>query len=165
MGKMRWETSKKREKKVDEENSVKSLGRLLLVEMYGVDPKLLNDHELIERALEEAARNAETTIVGKFTHKFNPIGVSSILIIAESHIAVHTWPEHGYAAVDIFTCGEKTNPWKVYEYLVSVFKPKSVNVFETKRGVIVNPGGLNGDCVSRGANLPGVGHKKLCDTG
>lgn len=83
-----------------------TLGYHLLVELYDCPHALLDDPLRVEAAAIEAARQAGVTIVQSVFHQFSPQGVSGVLVIAESHISVHTWPEKGYAAVDLFTCGK-----------------------------------------------------------
>ena len=83
----------------------RTLGTHLLVELNECDATLLDDIALVKQALLDAADEAGATIVGEVFHKFSPVGVTGIVCIAESHISIHTWPEHAYAAVDIFTCG------------------------------------------------------------
>jgi S-adenosylmethionine decarboxylase proenzyme len=82
-----------------------ALGRHLLAEFTGCDPGVLADLERITAAMLEAARASGATIVTHSFHHFSPHGVSGAVIIAESHLAIHTWPEHGFAAVDYFSCG------------------------------------------------------------
>jgi len=115
---------------------LKGLGRHLIVEMWGVDPALLDDEERLREMLLKAAEAAGGRIIGVLFHKFNPQGVTGVVAIAESHISIHTWPEHGYAAIDIFTCGSHVDPWKAFEYSMRELRPRSVNVFEIKRGVM-----------------------------
>jgi S-adenosylmethionine decarboxylase proenzyme len=86
------------------------MGRHLLIEMYECDPDILNDVAAIEKAMLCAARCCGTTIIHHFFHRFSVQGVSGIIVIAESHMSVHTWPELGYAAIDLFTCSRKTLP-------------------------------------------------------
>ena len=96
---------------------MKSLGRHVLVEFYGCNHDKLNDLKFIEEAMTGAAEYAKATVVDDVFHRFNPHGVSGVVVIAESHLAIHTWPEYGYAAVDLFTCGEEINPWDAFFYL------------------------------------------------
>ncbi|MEM2214350.1 adenosylmethionine decarboxylase [Candidatus Nezhaarchaeota archaeon WYZ-LMO8] len=112
------------------------LGRHLILELYGCLPNLINDEVLIREVLTEAVKMANGNICGVFFHKFNPQGVTGVVVISESHISIHTWPEYGYAAVDIFTCGERMDPWKACEHIIDVFKPSNVNVLEIKRGLL-----------------------------
>lgn len=117
----------------------RGLGRCLIVELYGCKEGILDSLVDIEEAMVGAADLTGANIIKTAFHKFNPHGVSGIVVIAESHLAIHTWPEHGYAAVDIFTCGETVDPWKAYDHLVSIFKPTSANVIEVNRGILIQP--------------------------
>lgn len=86
-----------------------ALGRHLIMEVWDADPRLLDDVKALERLLLEAARAANATVLQSVFHRFSPYGVSGVVVIAESHLTIHTWPEYGYAAIDIFTCGPKMN--------------------------------------------------------
>jgi S-adenosylmethionine decarboxylase proenzyme len=85
---------------------VNALGHHLLVEFTGCEPAALADLELVTTTMLQAAEASGATIVTHSFHHFSPYGVSGAVIIAESHLAIHTWPEHGFAAVDFFTCGK-----------------------------------------------------------
>lgn len=113
---------------------MKALGRHLLIELYGCDASVLDDVASIEEYMRTAARKANSTIVNSTFHRFNPYGVSGVVVIAESHLSIHTWPEYGYAAVDIFTCGDSVDPWKAFEYLKDVMKSKRESIIELQRG-------------------------------
>ena len=113
---------------------MKSLGRQLVIEFFNCDEEVLSNLEDIESAMNQAALEAKATIVNSVFHHFSPYGVSGAVIVAESHLAIHTWPEYGYAAVDVFTCGEEVDPYKAYEYLKDKFNSKSVKVKELNRG-------------------------------
>jgi S-adenosylmethionine decarboxylase len=107
-------------------------------ELYGCDPASLRDLEGIIETVRRAAREAGATIVGDFANKYDKgEGVSYILVVKESHLSVHTWPELGYAAVDIYTCGEHVDPWKAFDVIAESFNPKTVSVMEIKRGLMV----------------------------
>ncbi len=114
---------------------MKSLGRHLVAEFYGCDSSVLDDIESIERHMMNSAYESGATVVNSTFHRFLPYGVSGVVVISESHLAIHTWPEYGYAAVDLFTCGEDVNPWKAFEYLKKALKAKKVEVVEHLRGV------------------------------
>jgi len=114
------------------------LGRHLIIEMYDCDPKLLDSIERIRVALVEAAEAAGSTVLGHSFHKFYPQGVTGIVVVAESHLSIHTWPEHSYAAIDVFTCGDHTDPWKALEVLKKALKPGRISVMEIKRGLLVS---------------------------
>ena len=113
---------------------VKALGRHVIADLWGVNPGLLNDEFKLRQICVEAARRSRSTIKGVMFHKFKPHGVTGILLLAESHLSIHTWPEHGYASLDIYTCGSNTEPWKAFEYIVEALKPTYVEVFEADRG-------------------------------
>ncbi len=117
---------------------MKALGRHLLIELFNCDRKLLNDVAYVEKVLTRSAELAGATIVKTFFHTFNPHGVSGVVVIAESHLTIHTWPEYGYAAVDVFTCGDDVDPYVSYEYLREKFKAKSAYLMEVKRGLSEN---------------------------
>lgn len=113
---------------------MRALGRHLVVELYDCDPQILNDKERIEEIMTKAAEVSGATIVQKVFHVFNPHGVSGVVVIAESHLAIHTWPEYGYAAVDVFTCGSSVDPWKAYDYIKRELKAGYHSTMEMLRG-------------------------------
>ncbi len=113
---------------------MKVLGRHLLVEYHGCDPEILNDLERVKKFMLEAASESGATVLDASFHYFTPQGVSGVVVIAESHLAIHTWPEYGYAAVDIFTCGNTVDPWKAFHYLRSTLDSKETSVNEIVRG-------------------------------
>ncbi len=117
---------------------MKTLGRHLLVELYDCNPKIIGDARKIEEAMVGAAKASKATIVDVLFHNFNPNGISGVIVIQESHLAIHTWPEFNFASIDIFTCGTSVDPWKAYEYLVSRFGAGNVSAVEMRRGMIVD---------------------------
>ena len=82
----------------------------MLLELYDCDPEAINNLEVVKASMVEAAKRAQATIVDVVFHEFSPVGISGVVVIAESHLAIHTWPEHRYAAVDVFSCGEVLQP-------------------------------------------------------
>lgn len=116
-----------------------TLGRHVLAEIYGCDPEILNNRELIEKTLVDSALMAGAEVREVAFHKFSPMGVSGVVVISESHLTIHTWPELGYAAVDVFTCGEKINPWDACNYLTEKFKANHITATEVKRGLFEQP--------------------------
>ncbi|MHC1636407.1 MAG: polyamine aminopropyltransferase [Candidatus Methanospirareceae archaeon] len=110
------------------------VGRHVIAEFYGCAEEILDDVEKIKRALLRAAEEAGGTVKTSSFFKFQPQGVTGVVIIAESHLSIHTWPELQYAAIDIFTCGSKTDPRKGYLVLVQELKPKIVKVRDMERG-------------------------------
>ncbi|NLB64813.1 MAG: S-adenosylmethionine decarboxylase proenzyme, partial [Fibrobacter sp.] len=105
---------------------MEGLGRHVLAEFYGCDSGVLDCQEQISRIMEEAALEAGAEIREVVFHKYAPQGVSGVVVISESHLAIHTWPELDFAAVDIFTCGSKVNPWVSYEFLKEHLAAKQV---------------------------------------
>jgi S-adenosylmethionine decarboxylase proenzyme len=83
-----------------------------------------------------AVAHAGATPVHDFAHSFTPHGVTAIVVIAESHFAVHTWPEYGFAAVDLFTCGDTVDPWAAFEHLGKALRATSHSVVEMRRGLL-----------------------------
>lgn len=120
---------------------MKALGRQILVEYYECNADVINDVDQIEEILIDATKASKASIISHNFHKFSPHGVSGTIVIAESHIAIHTWPEYNYAAVDIFTCGETIDPWIIQEYINEAFQSKNISSMEMKRGLFkVAPG-------------------------
>ncbi len=113
---------------------MRSLGRHILVEFYDCDPAALNNLRFVESSMKEAAIAAGSTIVDTVFRRFAPHGISGVVVIAESHLAIHTWPEYGYAAVDLFTCGEKVDPWAAHDHLLDVFRARDSECKELPRG-------------------------------
>lgn len=93
-------------------------GRHILLDVWGVDAETLNDLETIQEAMLGAAAAAGATVVDSTFHRFPVQGLSGVVVLAESHISVHTFPEHGYAAFDIFTCGSRVDPERACNHLV-----------------------------------------------
>lgn len=120
---------------------MEALGRQILVEFYDCDSNSINDVEYIEQAMLGATKKALATIISHNFHKFSPYGVSGVVVIAESHVTIHTWPEYNYAAVDIFTCGDTIDPWIIQESLKEAFSSKNISSMEMKRGLFKVPQG------------------------
>ena len=126
-----------------EAHELNTFGRHLLVEYRGCDPIVLNDLELIESVMNQAALAANATIVRSTFHPFEPHGVSGVVVVQESHLSIHTWPEYGYAAVDFFTCGEETHPDAAHEWLSQALKADNFEVMVVHRGLTLDgPGGM-----------------------
>jgi len=111
-----------------------SLGQHFLIELYDCNPDILDDIEAIKEIMLTAAKKSGATILKDFLHKFSPQGVSGVVIIAESHLAIHTWPENGYAGVDFFTCGTTVDPLIAYEYIKDKLESKYSNYTKLDRG-------------------------------
>ena len=112
---------------------MKALGRHILVEFSGCNAEVLNDVTIIEKSMVEAAQIAGATVINSSFHHFSPWGVSGVVVIQESHLAIHTWPEYKYAAVDLFTCGDSVDPWVSFEHLKKAFQA-NYSALEMNRG-------------------------------
>ena len=113
-----------------------ALGTHLLVELRECNPDIIKSLEKVRNALVSAAKEAKATIVNVSFHEFNPFGISGVVVIAESHLTIHTWPEYAYAAIDIFTCGEIIKPEVAASYLIEQFECKNPSIVEMKRGIL-----------------------------
>ena len=111
-----------------EEECATAVGTHCILELYGCPATVLNDAQKIQQALREASRVAKSTLLGEIHHAFNPHGVTALALLAESHISLHTWPETGYAAVDVFTCGDHTMPEKACVYLAKIMEAADYNL-------------------------------------
>jgi S-adenosylmethionine decarboxylase len=94
-----------------------AVGKHCILELYGCDRSRLDDEAFLRDTITTAARRAGATLLHLITHRFEPQGVTGLALLAESHISIHTWPESGYAAVDVFTCGDHTMPEKACQVL------------------------------------------------
>lgn len=116
-----------------ERDGLRYAGTHLLVDLWGA--RDLDDPAAIDRALRACAEASGATVLGGDLHRFQPNGVSGVLLLAESHISIHTWPERGFAALDIFMCGE-CDPYAGIEVLKRAFEPERITLAEHKRGMI-----------------------------
>jgi S-adenosylmethionine decarboxylase len=125
----RWDSPRENRRQLE------ALGTHILCELSGCDPNVLSDVEGVEQILKTAAQRANATILTTAFHRFEPHGVSGVVVIAESHLSIHTWPETGYAAMDFYTCGHATDPWAACEYAAKMLRAKTMRTTEVKRGV------------------------------
>lgn len=112
------------------------LGRQVTVDFFDCDKEILNDPDRMEAFLVAAAKASKATVVKSLFHRFNPYGVSGVVVIAESHLAIHTWPEYGFASVDIFTCGPVVDPRVCQRYLTKALRSPRSEYHEFKRGIL-----------------------------
>lgn len=113
-----------------------ALGIHLLIELRDCNPETLKNLQEVKNALVSAAKAASATIIDVSFHEFSPFGVSGMVVIAESHLSIHTWPEYSYAAADIFTCGDVIKPELAAAYLIEQFESKNPSIVEMKRGLL-----------------------------
>ena len=114
---------------------VQPLGEHFIIELYQCEKDILDSQTKIESALLKAAELGQTTVLGSHFHKFSPQGVSGVVVIAESHLSIHTWPELHYAALDFFTCGSTDNMDRVFDHLRNAFSPGDMRVRRIERGL------------------------------
>lgn len=115
----------------------KPLGVQLMAEMWECNPVQIDDPQKIEAIMLEAAKKAGAEVIGSMFHEFEPQGVSGVVVISESHLTIHTWPELSYAAMDIFTCGETVDPWVALELMAKHFETEEIQTMEISRGMQV----------------------------
>lgn len=119
---------------------MKALGTHIVCELSGCDPEVLTNVDAVHAMMVAAAKASRATVMESAFHRFEPQGVSGTVILAESHLSIHTWPEMGYAAMDFYTCGDHTDPWLACEHAAKILEAKTVMTTEVKRG-IEQPGG------------------------
>jgi S-adenosylmethionine decarboxylase proenzyme len=112
---------------------------LVLIDLYECDHDKLLDARLIEKGMLRAAQIMGAQVIGHSFHTFEPWGVSGVITIAESHLAVHTWPEHNFAAVTFETCGRHMNHRVAYRYISEFFGAKHPKLIHQKRGFMESP--------------------------
>jgi S-adenosylmethionine decarboxylase proenzyme len=130
-----------------------ALGRHLVADFHGCTSDL-NNPEVVMAALEGACDVAGATIISRTGYHFSPYGVTSVVVIAESHLAVHTWPEYGYAAVDLFTCGDTVDTYGAFEYVKKAFGATRVELKEMPRGILSQAEMARADAYTAPAGSP-----------
>ena len=111
---------------------MKAIGRHIILEMWGCQN--LDSVQTAEKALREMVDALDVHLLDLHVYPFSPVGVTGMAIVSESHLVIHTWPEHGYAAVDIFTCGAPRDPQEAVNVLRRYYAPERVGVMEINRG-------------------------------
>lgn len=112
-----------------------SNGRHLILDLYDCNKELLDDYERLQELMQVALQMSNATILRIIGEKFKPQGVTLLALLAESHCSIHTWPELGYAAVDLYTCGDTTNSHKAAEFLKYKLSAKTSDEKELVRSV------------------------------
>ncbi len=110
------------------------VGLHIIAELYGVDPALISYVEDVEPVVEDIVQEAELSKIQSYYHQFQPHGVTGIVLLAESHVSLHTWPEHGLVNLDIFTCGDPAKAVKAFELFLERFRPASYRHLQLERG-------------------------------
>jgi len=112
-----------------------SNGRHLILDLYDCDQEILNDYEELQRLLEASLVMAKANVLRIFGEKFEPQGVTLLALLAESHASIHTWPEIGYCAIDLYTCGDTTQTHRAAEFLKIKLKAKTSEEKELVRSI------------------------------
>ncbi|GGF89329.1 adenosylmethionine decarboxylase [Paenibacillus aceti] len=112
-----------------------TFGRHVAVDTWGVDFELLNNAELLQGYMVEAAEACGATVLSMQSRQFEPQGATVLVLLSESHLSIHTYPERGFAAIDCYTCGEMVDPQLAIDYLVSVLKPEKAFAKKLVRGL------------------------------
>lgn len=115
---------------------MKGVGTQLVLELWGCDN--LNSTSVVEQALHDVIAATDATLLDLRVYPFSPVGVTGVAIVAESHIMIHTWPEYGYAAIDVFTCGEERDLSGAIEAVREHFAPERIQVMHIVRGIVVD---------------------------
>lgn len=111
------------------------IGHHYIVEASGCDPKIISSVEKVQQILVKAAEISGAQVWSVSINRFPPNGVSGIIVISESHISTHTWPEFGYGALDFYTCGNEIDPEKAVVYAVEAFGASTSHITEITRGI------------------------------
>lgn len=113
---------------------MKIIGKHITVDMYGCSFESLDNMDFVKHAMLTAVNEAQMTLLDFTSHKFEPQGLTALALLAESHMSIHTYPELGYAAVDVFTCGDHSRPDKAVAILKDFLKPTKVKTTNIRRG-------------------------------
>ncbi|MFH1132547.1 MAG: adenosylmethionine decarboxylase [Pseudomonadota bacterium] len=132
--------------------AVTPVGIHCLCELYDCPSDLLNDAVFVKSALRQAAKESGSSLLQVLSHKFVPQGVTGLGLLAESHLSIHTWPEHNFVAVDIFTCGQKLKPEAACKYLAKVFCAGRYSIMTMSRGGV--PPGFQVTSVMQEESMP-----------
>lgn len=112
-----------------------TMGRHVIRELWGCNMDKLNDINLIEQVFVDAALRAGAEVREVAFHKFAPQGVSGVVIISESHLTIHSFPEHGYASIDVYTCGDRIDPNVAADYIQEALEASTIENLEVPRGM------------------------------
>ncbi|MDQ7038544.1 MAG: adenosylmethionine decarboxylase [Aquificota bacterium] len=114
----------------------KTLGLHILADLYGVEADRIDRVEDIRDLLETAVRVADLTKISSHYYQFQPHGATGVVLLAESHISIHTWPEHRLATVDVYTCGDPEKAHRAMEFIIETLKPEKVDRKVHRRGLV-----------------------------
>ncbi len=114
----------------------KTLGLHILADLYGIEADKIDRVEDIREVLEGAVKYADLTKISSHYYQFQPHGATGVILLAESHISIHTWPEHGIATVDVYTCGDPSKAYKAMDYIISRLQPSRIDKQVHDRGIL-----------------------------
>jgi S-adenosylmethionine decarboxylase len=133
---------------------VKAFGKHYIAELSNCSNPVLHDIDLIREIITNAAVEANAEVREVALHRFSPQGISGVVVIAESHLSIHTWPEYDYAAIDIYTCGDHTDPEKACHYIADKLDAHDLKITIIKRGIEKADGTFGQEIIE----LPGLFH-------
>lgn len=107
----------------------------IIAEFYGCNPNVLKETNSVKDILESSVKESKLTKIRSYFHQFQPFGVTGVVLLMESHISIHTWPEYNYAAIDVFGCGDKKKVVRAFELLRDKFQPSEIVKKEVRRGL------------------------------
>nr|WP_211320366.1 adenosylmethionine decarboxylase [Tumebacillus permanentifrigoris] len=116
-------------------DAMDTMGRHVVAELWECDPKLLNDIEQVEKIMVNAAIESGAEVREVVFHKFTPLGVSGVVVISESHLTIHSFPEHGYASIDVYTCGDRIDPKVAADYIARGLRANKQETVQFARGL------------------------------
>ncbi len=114
----------------------KTLGLHIVADLYEVNPDLIDREEDIRHLLETSVKVANLTKISSHFYQFEPHGATGVILLAESHISIHTWPEHKLATVDVFTCGDPSKAYKAMDYIINTLGAKRIEKRVFDRGIV-----------------------------
>ena len=114
----------------------KTLGVHIVADLYGCNPEIIKSAESMAETFEGAVKHAELNKLSSYYHQFKPFGATGVVVISESHLSFHTWPEHRYVAIDVYTCGDHESAFKAFDYIVEKLNPERIEKEVHFRGVV-----------------------------
>ena len=113
---------------------MRTMGKHFLLDLKECNTQLLDDLDFIKKVLHSVSKNAGDAVIGESFHRFLPQGVSGVVLITGAHLCIHTWPEYGYAAIDVFTYGDLFKPEEAAKLITEMLESKNPAIVELKRG-------------------------------
>ncbi|MFS0675184.1 adenosylmethionine decarboxylase [Ornithinibacillus sp. 179-J 7C1 HS] len=111
------------------------MGRQVIAELWDCNIDTLNNIEILKQIFVDAALRAGAEVREVVFHQFSPYGISGVVVISESHLTIHSFPEKSYASIDVYTCGKKVDPWIAVRYIIQALEAKTSETLEIPRGI------------------------------